>query len=202
MKRASSVRGLLGVAAFFGPTILAGVATLGALHAQEKAGAIEVDRRKDLDKGASERIDLGALAKEYARFKGAFAAVVEKSSSSGLAMLDDGYDAGLPSCRGRDVRDATLGGTLPERFAGQKLAFVSASGERIDLAPTIADDPAAGILVVKATKLRFLGDASKNAGRTLSAGTRELAASVGVRCHPSWVEIKPNRKDVVIHEGE
>jgi hypothetical protein len=200
--RATRWRAFLGVGAFFAPAVLAGLVTLGALHAQEGTRALEVDRRKDLDKGASERLDLGALAREYARFKAAFAGVVEKSNASALAMLDDGYDAGLPACRGRGVRGMKLGATLPERFSGQKLAFVAVNGGRLELASAIADDAAAGILVVKTTKLRALGEASSNAGRTLSAGTKELAASVGVKCYPTWVEIKPNRQEVEVHEGE
>ncbi len=195
------MRPLTLAASFFAPALLAGVATLGALQAQD-AREFSVERRTELDKGAAESVDLKAIAKEYARFKAAFAGIMEKSNVSALAMLDDAYDAGLPACRRRDVREISLGATLPERFAGQKLAFVAVKGEHFDLAPAVADDAAAGVLVVKATKLRALAEASKNAGRTLSAGTMELAASVGVKCHPSWIEIKPNRKEVVVHEGE
>jgi len=155
--------------------------------------------------GATSPLDLDEVKRAYADLKTRVAKSLDGARAVAQPDLPDknrSYDAGLPACRGEATRTQALPAALASRFPGKLLYFVSASDlGRLRLPPEIEGNPAAEILIVRASHLADLPEIARRLGRPVSLGTAEFAKALGVRCANTWLRISEKGEGCELHEA-
>jgi hypothetical protein len=152
--------------------------------------------------GETSALDLVAVKRAYAALK----AQVERSLDRLKEEVREPdlarpFDAGLPACRGDEMRSVALDPAKGLRVRGKVLYFLAAGDpSRVTLPPEIEKNPAAELLVVRVRSLKDLPEVSRSLGRPASLAGGDFARALGVRCANTWLKISEKGDAVELHE--
>jgi hypothetical protein len=150
--------------------------------------------------GETHEIDLEKLSRDYRSLRDKVRQSVGREVESKIAFLREGFDSGLPACRGDETRRLTASKVIPGELRGRQLWFFDArTSGGMRLPREVEEDPRALLFVLGARKLEDLGEIAKSLHWELSFSPRGFAETLGVRCAGTRVLVTTDG-EIEIHE--
>lgn len=173
-----------------------GIILTAAVLAGAPEGDWTVISKSTLDGGRSRQLDLGRIERGYATAAAALQSRVEKIEKQNLKLLDQGYDAGLPSARGTSRRRVQLSKPLPARLRGTTIWVVTLDAHgRVHGKPEASVRGNDAILVARAVRIRdALGLGN------WSFLSQKGAKALGIRAVPCRIRVRRDGHEIEIVE--
>lgn len=168
---------------------------------EEKAGRWRVVRARAADGLGAERVDLGALDREYRAMTGRLREEIREAARSVEKAKLGGYRSGLPSCSTSREREVVPARPLPRELSRAPLYFVRVDpgGGRPRILP--AELPrGAEVLALEADSLADAGSLSRALGWRVTLASAEFARALGVRCANAEVTVSADGRTLRIRE--